>query len=107
MSEPIIIAIVGAIAALVGGLVAGLFGRAKTHADADKSAADANEQIRETVMALIQPLKDRVAELEREVELLQCENAGLKLWAEALVAQLKKVGQEPAEYKLQKKPSKT
>lgn len=99
MSEPIIIALVGAISALIGGLVAGLFGRAKNLAEADRSAADANEQIRETVMALIQPLKDRVAELEREVELLQCENANLRLWAEALVAQLKEAGKEPVEYK--------
>jgi regulator of replication initiation timing len=98
MSEAIIVAIVGAGAAVIGGIIGGMFSRPKTKAETDKTFADTNEQIRETVMALIDPLKKRVEELEREVRALQCENLDLRTWAEALVEQIKSLGKEPVAY---------
>ena len=102
MSENIIVAIIGLLTGGMGAILTSLFQHRKTQAEADKDCADANEQIRVTVMALIEPLKRRIDELEDEVKKLQTENADLKDWAQALVIQIKNMGHEPIQFKSKK-----
>lgn len=93
--DSIINAIIGVIGVGVGAGLAGFFARQKTQAEAEQAEADTNEQIRATVMLLIQPLRDRVTELETEVATLKVENCGLKEWAALLVKQVKGMGGVP------------
>jgi hypothetical protein len=91
----IFIAIIGFLGVVVGALVTGLFQRKKTNAEADKDCADANEQIRQTVMSLLEPLNVKVNMLEKELE-------DWKNWALALFRQVKALGGEPVQFKSHK-----
>jgi hypothetical protein len=71
MESNIVVALIGGIGGVLGALVVGLFQRRKTGAETNKLQADANEVIRTTVMALINPLKTRIVELERRVDFLE------------------------------------
>jgi type II secretory pathway pseudopilin PulG len=93
--SPIVIAIIGFLGVVVGAFVTGILQRKKNNAEADKSTAEANEQIRKTVMSLIQPLENKVNDLERELQ-------DWKNWALALVQQIKKMGCEPVPFKSHK-----
>lgn len=93
------VAIVGLISAIVGtavgALITGLLQRKKIVSEADKDCADANEQIRQTVMSLIEPLNKKVDALEKELQ-------DWKNWALALVKQIKELGHEPVPFKSHK-----
>lgn len=91
----IIIAVIGFASGFVGALIAGLFQRKKINSESDSTTATANEQIRKTVMELMKPLRDRVDELERELQ-------DWKNWALALVRQIKELGCEPVPFKSHK-----
>jgi type II secretory pathway pseudopilin PulG len=93
--SPIVIAVIGFLGAVVGALITGLLQRKKNNADADNTTATANEQIRKTVMYLIEPLQTRVDGLEKELQ-------DWKNWALALVHQLKALGCEPVPFKSHK-----
>lgn len=95
----IIVAIIGVTGVVVGAVITGYYQKRKTFAEAENDLAEANEKIRQTVMALIQPLKVRIDELECEVKILKDENADLKTWAEALVSQIKQLGKEPIPFR--------
>lgn len=84
-------AIIGFAGVLAGAILTGLFQRRKNNASALKDDAEATEQIRETVMHLIEPLNTRISKLERE-------NRSLRHWAETLVCQVKDLGGVPAPY---------
>ena len=100
--EAVAIALIGFGGVVAGAIITGFWQRkkvaseaVKSEADADKSAAEANEQIRKTVMSLIQPLESKVDELEKELQ-------DWKNWALALVQQIKKLGCEPVPFKSHK-----
>ena len=95
-STGIWIAVIGVISGVAGALITGFFQRKSVNAEADKDCADTNEQIRKTVMALIEPLKKRVDELEKELQ-------DWKDWALALVKQIKDLGHEPVPFKPKKR----
>lgn len=86
-----LIAVIGVLGVAVGAIITGWFQQRKNKASADKDAADANEQIRSTVMSLIEPLNQKIDRLERE-------NRSLKHWAEQLVCQVKERGGIPVPY---------
>jgi hypothetical protein len=56
-------------------------------------------------MQLIEPLRGRVAELEKQVIVLREENDDLKNWAEALVCQLRDAAIEPVKFVRRKRQS--
>jgi len=89
-------ALIGVGGVIAGALVTGFIQHKKNNADADKSTAEANEQIRKTVMSLLQPLEDKVNELEKELQ-------DWKDWALALVRQVKALGGDPVPFKSHKK----
>lgn len=91
----IIIAVIGFVGVVAGAIVTGLLQRKKSKAETDKTAAEANEQIRKTVMSLIRPLEQKVDDLEKEL-------AAWKCWALALVRQVKALGGDPVPFKEQK-----
>jgi phage tail tape-measure protein len=93
--SPIVIAFFGFLGVVIGAFITGILQRKKNNAEADKSTAEANEQIRKTVMSLIQPLENKVNDLERELQ-------DWKNWALALVQQIKKMGCEPVPFKSHK-----
>ena len=93
--EGIIVAIIGVVGVGVGAFITAWFVRRKTSAEATQTEAEANEQIRATVMLLIEPLKTRIFDLECEVAALKAENDALKAWAEELVRQVRCAGLEP------------
>lgn len=93
--EGIIVAIIGVVGVGVGAFITAWFVRRKTSAEATQTEAEANEQIRATVMLLIEPLKTRIFDLECEVAALKAENADLKAWAALLVAQVTAAGLKP------------
>ncbi len=96
MSDPIVTAIIGGAGVVAGALITGLLQRRKIRAESEKDSADANEQIRKTVMALLDPLQKRVEQLETELD-------DWKNWAERLVHQVKCLGAEPVPFKERKK----
>lgn len=71
MSEDIIVALIGMIGVGLGVLITAYFSRRKTKSEANKIEAEANEQIRETVMSLITPLNARIGQLEARVKKLE------------------------------------
>jgi len=93
--ENIIVAVIGLVAGVVGAYLTAYFQRRKTSAEAEHTEADTNEQVRATVMMLIEPLKTRIFDLECEVAALKAENAELKEWAEMLVRQVRGAGLKP------------
>lgn len=102
MESNIIVAIIGLVAGVVGASIPAYIQRRKTSAEAQNTEADCNEQIRATVMMLIEPLKTRIFDLECEVAALKAENDALKAWAEELVRQVRGAGLKPVSM-----PSKT
>jgi len=62
------------------------------------SKADYTQKIQETCIALITPLQNRIEELDTELK-------DWKNWAERLVKQVKKLGQEPVPFISSKKDS--
>ncbi len=109
MSETVMVALVGLVAAVIGSGLTIYSQRHKVKAEAVKSEADANEQIRQTVMSLIQPLKDTIIDLEqkreadkREMDSLRLQMFKLKDWAFRLVDQLKGLGCEPVPFEIEK-----
>ncbi len=127
MSDTVLVAVIGVVGGAVGALLTGLLQHkkvraetgkvnaeaGKVQAEADKDCADTNEQIRKTVMSLLEPLSDRVTELESElaewkalasslgdrVTELEAELADWKAWASSLVAQIKSLGHDPVPFK--------
>lgn len=96
----IIIGVLSAVGGgVVGTIIAGLFQRRKVKAEAVVSEAEANDKIRATVMSLLDPLNNRVRELECEVLELKQENAAMKQWAEALTCQVKELGGVPVPFR--------
>jgi uncharacterized transporter YbjL len=95
MEQYIIPAVVGLIGVIAGAWITSASQRIKVKAEADKTTADANEQIRQTVMNLIKPLQDKVEGLEIELQ-------DWKNWASALVKQIKCLGHEPVPFKSSK-----
>ena len=93
--EGIIVAIIGFVSGIVGASLNAYFQRRKAIAEAEHTEADTNEQVRATVMLLIEPLKTRIFDLECEVAALKAENDALKAWAEELVRQVRCAGLEP------------
>jgi seryl-tRNA synthetase len=89
-------ALFGLIGVIAGAVITSWSQRSKVKADSEKTEADTNEQIRQTVMALIKPLQERVAELEREL-------ADWKEWANCLVTQVESLGHEPVPFKAKRK----
>ncbi|MEN6522852.1 MAG: hypothetical protein ABFD14_03920 [Anaerolineaceae bacterium] len=96
--EIIISAIVGALAGVIGSMITTKSQQRKLKAESSKAEADANEQIRATVMLLIEPLKQRIAALEEEL-------ADWQDWAKRLGCQVKDLGHEPVPFKVGKKES--
>ena len=93
--EGIIVAIIGFVSGIVGASLNAYFQRRKAIAEAEHTEADTNEQVRATVMLLIEPLKTRIFDLECEVAALKAENSDLKAWAALLVAQVTAAGLKP------------
>ena len=89
-------ALFGLIGVIAGAMITSLSKRTKIKAESEKTEADTNEQIRQTVMALIKPLQERVAELEREL-------LDWKDWASRLVTQIKSLGCDPVPFKSSRK----
>lgn len=89
-------ALFGLIGVIAGALITSASQRSKIKADSEKTEADTNEQIRETVMLLIAPLKERIAALEIEL-------ADWKDWASRLVTQVESLGCEPVPFKSSRK----
>lgn len=96
MDADIIVALISLAAGLGGVYVGGWMQRRKTDAEAAKSAAEANDVVRETVMKLIEPLNKRIEQLESQVKVLTAENTKLRRWAERLICQVKELGGIPA-----------
>lgn len=71
MSDGIIVAILGALSTVAGGIIVYLASRKKNQADAADAVTDA-------ALALINPLKDRLAELEAKVKKQENEIANLR-----------------------------
>jgi len=94
--EIIISAIVGAAAGVIGAIITTRSQQRKLKAESSRVEADTNEQIRETVMLLIEPLKKRIAALEEEL-------ADWQDWAKRLVSQLKENGHDPVPFKVVKR----
>ena len=98
MESVIVVALISAASGIAGAVIAGAWQRGKMQADADGVKADTNEQIRETVMGLITPLRERIEDLE-------CEVVDLNNWARELVCQVQGLGGQPVAYK--RSPRKT
>lgn len=96
--EIIISAIVGAAAGVIGSYITTRSQQRKLKAESSKAEADANEQIRETVMLLLEPLKKRITALEEEL-------ADWQDWAKRLSCQVRESGREPEPFKVAKKES--
>jgi hypothetical protein len=88
MMEIVVTALIGFAGVVAGAYITGLWQRKKSKAETDKTAAEANEQIRETVMSLIGPLEKKIKGLEKELAIWKC-------WALALAHQVKEMGGEP------------
>lgn len=71
MSDGIVVAILGALSTVAGGIIVYLASRKKNQADAADAVTDA-------ALALINPLKDRLAELEAKVKRQENEIASLR-----------------------------
>lgn len=71
MSDGIIVAILGALSTVAGGIIVYLASRKKNQADAADAVTDA-------ALALINPLKDRLEELEAKVKKQENEIANLR-----------------------------
>lgn len=93
--EIIISAIVGVVGVVVGALITSASQKYKVQAETHKTEAEYNEQIRKTVMSLIEPLQKRVDELEKEL-------ADWQDWANRLVVQVKDMGCKPVPFKKNK-----
>jgi uncharacterized protein HemX len=100
--EGIISAIVGVAGVVVGALITNASQQRKVKAESVKAEAEAarikadeNEQIRKTVMSLIEPLQEQINKLEQELE-------DWKNWADRLVTQIKGLGCEPVPFKQSK-----
>jgi uncharacterized coiled-coil protein SlyX len=110
MAQYIIPALIGLVGIVAGAWIQGAWNRRKVKAESIKDEADANEQIRETVMALIDPLKTRITEQDKKIDDqnkvindLKIELQDWKDWANALVQQLKSLGcHEPVPFKSSK-----
>ena len=109
MPETVMVAIVGFLAAVAGSALTIYSQRRKVRAEANRNEADANEQIRQTVMSLIQPLKDTIIDLEqkreadkKEMDALKSAMEKWKGWAFRLVDQLKGLGCEPVPFEVTK-----
>jgi hypothetical protein len=94
--EIIISAIVGAVVSYIVAKINVLSQQKKIKAESAHVEADTNEQIRATVMLLIAPLKERIANLETEL-------ADVQDWANRLSNQVKGLGCEPVPFKEPKK----
>ena len=88
-------ALFGLIGVIAGSLITSYGQRAKVKSENDKTAAETNDLIRRTVMALMKPLQDRVDYLEKEL-------ADWMDWANRLVTQIKGLGCEPVPFKPKK-----
>ncbi len=104
--DAFISAIVGVVGVVAGALITGASQRhkvkaesAKAEAEAAKIKAEENEQIRQTVMSLIEPLQEQINKLEQELE-------DWKNWADRLVTQIKGLGCEPVPFKQTSKQTK-
>ena len=64
-------AIFTALLGLIGGVIAGVFGRRAQNAQAGLSAAQAADTIQEAAVDLLGPLRDQVGQLKQEVETLR------------------------------------
>lgn len=95
MESNVIVAIVGVVGGVIGSAITAFFNRRKSAAETEHTEADANEQVRVTVMMLLEPLKTRITELECEIAVLRAENVDLKAWSEALVRQVISLGAQP------------
>lgn len=89
-------ALFGLIGVIAGSLITSASQRAKAKNDNDKTAAETNELIRQTVMSLIKPLQDRVDFLEKEL-------ADWMDWANRLVTQIEELGCDPVPFKPKRK----
>ena len=113
MSDAVLIAVCTLFGGLLGTIIQGVIGlirgKHKDDAEAEKADAEAAELIRAAALALVEPLKKRVVELEaevcelskrmdtanRELRELHIENGDLREWAERLVHQVKSQGVDP------------
>lgn len=89
-------ALFGLIGVIAGSLITSYGQRAKVKSENDNTAAKTNEVIRQTVMALMKPLQDRVDDLEKEL-------SDWMDWANRLVTQIKGLGCEPVPFKPKRK----
>ncbi len=94
--EIIVSAFVGLVGVVIGALITSASQKRKVKAESEKTEAEANEQIRQTVMQLINPLQKRIEELE--IELRDWKN-----WANRLVTQIEGLGCEPVPFKSSKR----
>ncbi len=88
MSEGIVIALIGFGAAITGGLISGFFLRRKNQAEVTQIITD-------TALSLIEPLKKRVACLEKQNGRYAKRVVNLMRGIERLLAQLGELGQKP------------
>jgi len=81
------------ILAIIGGIggLAGLAAFFRIRAQNQVDDATATEMIQKAAMALIQPLQDRLDELESELD-------DMRGWAERLVGQVEILGGEPVKF---------
>jgi len=99
MTETVLVALIGFLgSAAVGSLVTWALQRRK-------EKVDITDQITETALSLLQPLKDRVSELEGTISRLnhrivdlEAMNSDLEDWAERLTCQVKEAHLEPAKF---------